>query len=139
MKRRWHAIAAAFILAAVLIATGSAVIHKPLPKPEPVMPPRIRLNDRLENGMSEIPALAGLDRKVKAFMGKWQLNGVSLAVMRNDSLLYAKGYGWADKENSDGSGAYTQDGIRLKTAYRSRNNGFAGQGFPVHKGQGIRS
>ncbi len=99
MKRRWHAIAAAFILAAVLIATGSAVIHKPLPKPEPVMPPRIRLNDRLENGMSEIPALAGLDRKVKAFMGKWQLNGVSLAVMRNDSLLYAKGYGWADKEN----------------------------------------
>lgn len=99
MKRKWHAIAAAFILSAVLIATGSAVIHKPLPKPEPVMPPRIRLNERLENGMSEIPSLAGLDRKVRAFMGKWQLNGVSLAVMRNDSLMYAKGYGWADKEN----------------------------------------
>ncbi len=29
MKRRWHAIAAAFILAAVLIATGSAVIQAP--------------------------------------------------------------------------------------------------------------
>ena len=67
MKRKWHAIAAAFILSAVLIATGSAVIHKPLPKPEPVMPPRIRLNERLENGMSEIPSLAGLDRKVRAF------------------------------------------------------------------------
>lgn len=30
-------------------------------------------------------------------MRQWQIKGASLAVMRNDSLLYAKGYGWADE------------------------------------------
>lgn len=33
-------------------------------------------------------------------MGKWSIKGLSLAVTRNDSLLYAKGYGWADVEDS---------------------------------------
>ena len=31
-------------------------------------------------------------------MQEWNLRGASLAIMRNDSLLYAKGYGWADEE-----------------------------------------
>ena len=31
-------------------------------------------------------------------MRKWELKGASLAITRNDSLLYAKGYGWADEE-----------------------------------------
>ncbi|MBR6546897.1 MAG: beta-lactamase family protein [Bacteroidales bacterium] len=32
------------------------------------------------------------------YMRDWQLKGASLAIMRNDSLVYAKGYGWADEE-----------------------------------------
>lgn len=56
-----------------------------------------KLNHYLTNELSDTTALAGLDRKVEAFMAEWQLKGVSLAVMRNDSLLYAKGYGWADE------------------------------------------
>ncbi|MBQ6879714.1 MAG: beta-lactamase family protein [Bacteroidales bacterium] len=47
--------------------------------------------------MSELPETEGIDKKVKAFMRKWQIKGASLAVMRNDSLVYAKGYGWADE------------------------------------------
>lgn len=101
MKKKWHAIAAAGILAAVLSATGFVVRHKPLPKPAPILPERIRLNETLTNGMSDIPGLEGLDKKVQRYMNTWQLNGVSLAVMRNDSLLYAKGYGWADRERNE--------------------------------------
>ena len=45
-----------------------------------------------------MPELVGLDKKVEKYMSQWSMKGASLAVMRNDSLLYAKGYGWADQE-----------------------------------------
>lgn len=64
--------------------------------------PVVRLNETLDNAESEIPELAGLDKKVGSFMRQWGLKGVTLSVMRNDSLLYAKGYGWADEEKSIG-------------------------------------
>lgn len=98
MKKRWRAIAASGIFAVGVIATGFVIIHKPLPKPAPIVPSRIRLNEILTNDLSDTPELAGLDRKVRSFMSHWQIKGASLAVMRNDSLLYAKGYGWADQE-----------------------------------------
>lgn len=55
-------------------------------------------SDRLTNEMSDWQPLTSLDRKIERFMGKWNIKGLSLAVTRNDSLLYAKGYGWADVE-----------------------------------------
>ena len=85
------------ITAAAAIATAFVIIHKPLPKPEPLAKPRIYLNDTLSNRMSEIEGLEGLDRKVRTYMQQWNLKGASLAIMRNDSLLYAKGYGWAEE------------------------------------------
>ena len=39
--------------------------------------------------MSDTSILAGIDAKVKEYMTYWGLKGVSLSVMRNDSLLYA--------------------------------------------------
>ena len=51
------------------------------------------LNDRLTNDLSRLPAM---DAVVDSFMQAWSLRGVSLSVMRNDSLLYARGYGRAD-------------------------------------------
>ena len=36
---------------------------------------------------------AGLDAYVEAAMRTWQVPGLSLAVVRNDSVIYAKGYG----------------------------------------------
>ncbi len=58
----------------------------------------IELNNSITNFDSEIDDLAGLDRKMKNFINRWQIKGMSLAITRNDSLVYAKGYGWADKE-----------------------------------------
>ena len=58
-----------------------------------------RLNDTLTNEMSNIPDLLAMDRKVNAYLRKWHMKGASLAITRGDSLVYAKGYGWADEEN----------------------------------------
>ena len=59
---------------------------------------RLRLNDTLTNAMSEIPELEKMDARIRKFMTRWHIKGASLAITRNDSLLYAKGYGWADEE-----------------------------------------
>lgn len=59
---------------------------------------RVHLNDSLTNALSDIPELHPMDKKIKRFLTKWHIKGASIAITRNDSLLYAKGYGWADEE-----------------------------------------
>ena len=54
---------------------------------------RDSLNGYLTNDLSTLPEM---DAVVDSFMNFWSLRGVSMAVMRNDSLLYAHGYGKAD-------------------------------------------
>ena len=86
------------ILAIAAITTATIVIKAPIKQPEPLAPARVYLNQVLHNDSSEFEALKGLDKKVEAYMRRWELRGASLAITRNDSLLYAKGYGWADEE-----------------------------------------
>lgn len=91
----------ALIIAAIavaVVATATIVIKTPLSKPAELAPDRVKLNEILTNDSSEFAELNGLDRKVEAYMRRWELKGASLAITRNDSLLYAKGYGWADEE-----------------------------------------
>ena len=85
-------------LAIAVITTATIVIKAPQTKPVPLAPARVYLNEVLCNDSSEFEELNGLDRKVEAYMRKWEMKGASLAITRNDSLLYAKGYGWADEE-----------------------------------------
>lgn len=94
MKKKTSAIT---LFTAAAIATAFVIIHKPIPKPQPVEKPRVYLNQKLDNSMSDIPETEGIDKKVRSFIKQWQIKGASLAIMRNDSLLYAKGYGWADE------------------------------------------
>jgi len=62
--------------------------------------PRIpaELNKTLTNAMSDTSSLAKMDKAIENYMVQWGLRGSSLAIMKNDSLVYAKGYGWADEE-----------------------------------------
>lgn len=60
--------------------------------------PTKELNKTITNEMSQVPELEKLDRKINSYLRKWNLKGASLAITRNDSLVYAKGYGWADQE-----------------------------------------
>lgn len=55
-------------------------------------------SDTLSNKASDIPALAQMDSEIERFRNKWEIKGISLAITRHDSLLYAKGFGWADEE-----------------------------------------
>lgn len=58
------------------------------------------LNHLLENSMSDSPQTKRFDSAVLRFMRYWGIKGGSFALMRNDSLLYAKGYGYSNIEDS---------------------------------------
>lgn len=60
--------------------------------------PHTHLNDTLTNQMSDAPALEDMEKEISRYLERWEINGAQLAISRNDSLLYAKGFGWADKE-----------------------------------------
>lgn len=93
------AIAAVFLLAVILPLSSS-------PKPEPAAAAAdsvaaVCLNDMLDDTLSAYPELDGMDGRIERFMKLWEIKGASLAIMRNDSLVYAKGYGYADEEKGE--------------------------------------
>lgn len=61
----------------------------------------VHWEDKLTNEMSDYGPLGKMDREIERFIGKWSIRGLSLAVTRNDSLIYAKGYGMADVERGE--------------------------------------
>ncbi len=62
-------------------------------KPAPAPAELPDWNHTIENSQSELPKM---DAVVDSFMRFWELKGVSIAVTRHDSLIYARGYGKAD-------------------------------------------
>ena len=85
--------AALAIVAVAVVAIASGSRRKSV---EEVRKIPVNLNETLTNEMSDTSVLAGFDDRVRNYMTQWGLKGVSLSVMRNDSLLFAKGYGLAD-------------------------------------------
>ena len=86
------------LLPLVLIAAGGffrGLRGQEEPEPVPEIPPDWveSLNTDIVNDLSSLPEM---DAVVDSFMNFWSLKGVSLAIVRNDSLLYARGYGLAD-------------------------------------------
>ncbi len=62
----------------------------------------VAINLLLDNSMSDFDYTTTFDKEIRTFMRRWELKGASFALMRNDSLLYAKGYGMArDTVQSD--------------------------------------
>ena len=96
MRKKAIYITVASLAVAIIIATASSIFHRPIPKPAEIQKPTVRLNQTVTNAHSDIPELAGLDKKINYYMRKWQFKGASLAITRGDSLVYAKGYGIAD-------------------------------------------
>lgn len=56
----------------------------------------VELNVTLTNAMSDSLGLESMDKDIKAFMRKYDIKGMSVSVMKNDSLFFARGYGYAD-------------------------------------------
>lgn len=59
---------------------------------------RIHLNDTLTNAMSAQPELHAMDSIMQRYLKRWEIHGAQLAISRHDSLLYARGFGYADKD-----------------------------------------
>lgn len=64
-------------------------------------------SDTIDKQNHEPGSIAEIDSIVEKFMKKYDMPGLSLAIAKNDSLLYVKGYGYADvsteKEVADSS------------------------------------
>ena len=58
------------------------------------------LNHLITNAMSDSVQTKKFDASIERFMRYWGIKGGSFALMRNDSLIYAKGYGYANIEDS---------------------------------------
>ncbi len=56
---------------------------------------------KLENEFSNRPETDIIDKTVDNFLKKWKINGASIAVTHNEELIYAKGFGYANKENGE--------------------------------------
>lgn len=55
-------------------------------------------NQVLKNEDSDLEITQKFDRIIQKFMDKWEIKGASFALMKNDCLIYSKGYGFADEE-----------------------------------------
>ena len=84
------------VLAAIILPLSSSSKDKPLPDTMKTTA-GVSLNESIDNVMSDIPELEKMDSRIENFLKKWEIKGASLSIMRNDSLLYAKGYGYADE------------------------------------------
>ncbi len=60
--------------------------------------PKAHINDSLTNARTACPEFREVDSIMERYLRRWELNGAQLAISRGDSLVYARGYGWADKE-----------------------------------------
>lgn len=67
---------------------------------EEVQPAPTPLNHLITNSMSDSAQTKKFDAAIERFMRYWGIRGGSFALMRNDSLIYAKGYGYANIEDS---------------------------------------
>ena len=82
----------------LLSTLGFLVLKSIFSSSDMVQLPTKELNKTITNNLSQIPEMDGMDKKILQFIKRWDINGASIAIVRNDSLVYAKGYGWADKE-----------------------------------------
>lgn len=60
--------------------------------------PQAHLNDSITNKMTDGAAYHEMDSVIERYLKRWEINGAQLVISRNDSLLYARGFGYADKE-----------------------------------------
>jgi len=52
----------------------------------------------ISNNLSQYEVTQSLDSMIQAFVDKWEIVGASVAIAKDEKLIYAKGFGYADKE-----------------------------------------
>jgi CubicO group peptidase (beta-lactamase class C family) len=56
---------------------------------------------QLENDYSNFKSTEIIDKHVLSFMERWEINGASIAITKDEELVYAKGFGFADTEKKE--------------------------------------
>src|SRR5690554_5506340 len=82
----------AFALLLLLSACGKD-------EPAPVLPTLPDPEEEPGDG-GNIPdfGISAIDDQMTDFMSRYNIPGASIAISRNGKLVYAKGYGWSDRE-----------------------------------------
>lgn len=95
---------AIILVISVLLIGGVIYLHRIFSSPgganlsEMLEDDGYHLNDSLCNAMSDFPAAENMERYIKRWMARNNIRGASLAIMRDEKLIYCKGLGWADQE-----------------------------------------
>lgn len=56
------------------------------------------VSHRISNNLSDCVETARADRLINRFLKKWEVAGATVAIVKDQKLLFAKGYGYADME-----------------------------------------
>lgn len=88
--------AAIAVMAIVLSVSKTGCSNEVEPEHETPTP----LHHLMDNSLCEYEETRRFDASINRFMRYWGIRGGSFALMRNDSLLYAKGYGFANTQDS---------------------------------------
>lgn len=59
----------------------------------------IPLSHKITNNLSAYESMQGFDAQINEFMESWKIVGASVAIIKDEKLIYSKGFGYADKEN----------------------------------------
>lgn len=60
---------------------------------------KIPISLRLSNNLSAYESMQQFDLHIESFMQKWNIVGASVAIVKDERLIYTKGFGYSDKEN----------------------------------------
>ncbi len=60
---------------------------------------RMPVSLRISNNLSAYESMQEFDKQIEEFMKKWNIVGASVAVVKDERLIYSKGFGYADREN----------------------------------------
>ncbi|MBR4994460.1 MAG: beta-lactamase family protein [Alistipes sp.] len=94
--RRYAILLAGILFIGVIIFLCRPSSHTPIVCEEEDV--RYRLNDSLSNAISDLPTTQKMEQYIERWMSRNNIRGASLAVMKDEQLIYCKGFGWADKE-----------------------------------------
>jgi CubicO group peptidase (beta-lactamase class C family) len=65
-------------------------------------------NIRLVNSLSDNSSFTGMEKTIKSFMRRWEIAGASVAIARDGKMVFAKGFGYADKASGTETEPYNK-------------------------------
>jgi len=96
--RTW--LVTAFCLTIIVISFTAVNSNSAVEAPEKEIVTPLLDKVPLTNDMSDFAALEPVDSMVNRVMRSLRLTGATVAVVKDEKLVYAKGFGFADKENN---------------------------------------